>query len=354
MEKKYKPKMEFFASSNSYSGFRTYFDKIFNSYEYDRIFVLKGGPGTGKSTLMRKVANIYDNEKNTLELFRCSSDKNSLDAVIIERDGKRVAIIDGTAPHERDAVIPGAVDMLINLGEAIDESVLSKKKNEVLKLNCLKKESYKKTYYNLSKSSVFASNIKAEIINAHDLEAVSKCCNEIIQRLDCTKNERFDLRLISSFSKEGYSTLDSFKTLDSQCFNVFGTYGSEYIFITLLSDMLTNKSIPHVKIVSPLDPEITEAIYFKDSGIAIVGGDGKSPLCDMCEFLRFSNKNSFLKRIEALDTCRLNYEKEASDCLKEASKYHFELEDMYTAAVDFDILNQKTLYVAEHISKIFS
>ena len=44
---------EFFASANGYTGFRSYFDEIFDSRDYTAIYVLKGGPGTGKSTLLK-------------------------------------------------------------------------------------------------------------------------------------------------------------------------------------------------------------------------------------------------------------------------------------------------------------
>ena len=37
----------------------------------------KGGPGTGKSTLMKKVVDTLKNKELRIELFRCSSDKNS-------------------------------------------------------------------------------------------------------------------------------------------------------------------------------------------------------------------------------------------------------------------------------------
>ena len=36
-------KYSFFAAANGYSGFRSYFDKIFNPKDYDAIYILKGG-----------------------------------------------------------------------------------------------------------------------------------------------------------------------------------------------------------------------------------------------------------------------------------------------------------------------
>ena len=55
-------KITYFAAANSYNGFIGYFDRAFRSEDFDRIFVLKGGPGTGKSSLMRALSKILSDE----------------------------------------------------------------------------------------------------------------------------------------------------------------------------------------------------------------------------------------------------------------------------------------------------
>ena len=46
--------LTFFASMNSGDGFISYFKEIFSSL--DRLYIIKGGPGTGKSRFMREAA----------------------------------------------------------------------------------------------------------------------------------------------------------------------------------------------------------------------------------------------------------------------------------------------------------
>ena len=132
----------YFAAANSYKGFISYFDKVFDSKDYDRIFVLKGGPGTGKSSLMRRVSEYFSQNNFYVEEILCSSDPSSLDGVIGTKNGRKFAIIDGTAPHERDAVIPGAIDEIINLGGNWDERWLIGKRTEILNLTKEKKKTY--------------------------------------------------------------------------------------------------------------------------------------------------------------------------------------------------------------------
>ena len=43
-----------FAASNSAHGFHSYYAEFFDDAEVDRVFVIKGGPGTGKSRFMRE------------------------------------------------------------------------------------------------------------------------------------------------------------------------------------------------------------------------------------------------------------------------------------------------------------
>ena len=146
MKTKNASKREFFASANSYYGFKSYFDAIFNSEKIDRIFVLKGGPGCGKSTLMKNVARTFEDNCEDIELFRCSSDKGSLDGVILRSAGKSCAVIDGTAPHERDTKYPGATDEIINLGENFNTEKLKGYREKIVELSDIKSNAYKNAY----------------------------------------------------------------------------------------------------------------------------------------------------------------------------------------------------------------
>jgi hypothetical protein len=94
-----KKALHFFLGANTPQGFVSRFDQLSGPEDGWRLFVIKGGPGTGKSSLMKKVAQAFDNQ--ALEFIHCSSDADSLDAVILPES--RLSIADGTAPH---AVMP--------------------------------------------------------------------------------------------------------------------------------------------------------------------------------------------------------------------------------------------------------
>ena len=45
----------FFGACNSFHGFKSFFGEIFKRKDFTRIYVIKGGPGTGKSSFMKKI-----------------------------------------------------------------------------------------------------------------------------------------------------------------------------------------------------------------------------------------------------------------------------------------------------------
>jgi hypothetical protein len=62
-----------------------------------RIFI-KGRPGSGKSTMLKKIAAAAEQKGYDVEVFHCGFDPNSLDMLIFPE--LSTAIFDSTAPHE--------------------------------------------------------------------------------------------------------------------------------------------------------------------------------------------------------------------------------------------------------------
>lgn len=90
--------LEFLLGANTPQGFVSRFDQLADPADGWREFVIKGGPGTGKSTLMRNIAGALSPYSPHMELIHCSSDVDSLDGVIFH--DLKIAIADGTLPHD--------------------------------------------------------------------------------------------------------------------------------------------------------------------------------------------------------------------------------------------------------------
>lgn len=91
----------FFLGANSPQGFVSRFDQLDCGDPQWHTFIIKGGPGCGKSSFMRRIAELFAPHCPSMQLIACSSDPDSLDAVILPE--WKVSIADGTAPHHLGA-----------------------------------------------------------------------------------------------------------------------------------------------------------------------------------------------------------------------------------------------------------
>lgn len=89
--------VEYFLGANSPGGFYSLYDQLLPPERAQCIYILKGGPGCGKSTLMRRVAQRMEEKGIPVERILCSGDPDSLDGVVIP--ALEAALVDGTAPH---------------------------------------------------------------------------------------------------------------------------------------------------------------------------------------------------------------------------------------------------------------
>ena len=146
----------YFPGNNTPLGFFSYYKHILGQREANKIICMKGGPGTGKSTFMKRIGEAFAKLDEDIDYLHCSADENSLDGVVLRK--RRIAVIDGTSPHTTDPVTPGAVDKIINLGEFWNEDGILLNKEEIIDLNEECSRWYRIAYNYLSAAkSVFRS-----------------------------------------------------------------------------------------------------------------------------------------------------------------------------------------------------
>ena len=163
----------YFAASNSGRGFVSYFGEIFDPAHFEHIYIIKGGPGTGKSYFMRMIAEQVEKKGRKVVYYYCSSDQSSLDGITV--DGK-FAILDGTAPHDTDATIPGAAEDIIDLGAFWNSSQLSTCREKIESLNSAKKRHYKRAYSYLAAYHDISDGAEKTIEPLIDFEKIKKKC----------------------------------------------------------------------------------------------------------------------------------------------------------------------------------
>lgn len=134
--------LNYYAEGNTSRGLYSLYES--NLQGLDRIFILKGGSGTGKSTLMRNLANEWINKDYDVEILNCARDNGSIDGVIIPK--LKVAVVNGKEPDTIKAKLPGLIEQYIDMSEALDSSKLEKHKEELIKLTEEIEASYQLAY----------------------------------------------------------------------------------------------------------------------------------------------------------------------------------------------------------------
>ena len=316
----------YFAAANGYSGFKSYFDNIFRSEDFKRIFILKGGPGTGKSTLMKRVAKASLSEGTKFDKILCSSDPDSLDGVIVYTNKGNYAVIDGTSPHERDAVIPGAIDLILNLGEGFDISKLESRREEIISLNQQKKATYHEAYKYL-KTAGSLKNLSDDLINACFDYEKAECIADAILSKFSLENQAPHIALRRAFCKHGYLTLNEFLCSEETVI-VSGKYGEE----NKILELVLKKSKQNFNLISfdPLCTQKTDAIISGDIAV-ICGTDSTSELnAGSC----LGASTSF-EELDLLKSAHNSILATASNYFSKASLLHLKLEKIYSNAMDF-------------------
>ncbi len=69
--------IQYFLGANSPTGFYSLYDQLLPPEQASAIYILKGGPGCGKSTLMRRVAALAQEAGEPVECILCSGDPDS-------------------------------------------------------------------------------------------------------------------------------------------------------------------------------------------------------------------------------------------------------------------------------------
>lgn len=169
----------YFACANSSKGFQNFFAS--NLKNLNKIYILKGGPGTGKSSLMKKVGTAMANKGIPVEYIHCSSDPNSLDGIVIR--SLSVAIVDGTSPHVIEPTAPGAIEEYVNLGVAWDVDKLAENKKEIQFLEKEISSCYPKAYACFEKALKIHDDWEKIYISHMDFKKANTYTNEVIQKL---------------------------------------------------------------------------------------------------------------------------------------------------------------------------
>lgn len=332
------PKNTHFAAVNSGRGFVSFYSEIFGAPTVRRRYIIKGGPGTGKSSFMRRVAAEAEARGRAVEYYRCSSDPDSLDGIII--DGS-TALMDGTAPHTFEPVIVGAADEIVDLGRFWDSDKLYLSYNEIAALTALKSAAYSRAYKFLS-SAMNVKEINDAIVDGAFLsDKMDGAVDRIFRNIPDGNGLDVRYGIVNAFGMKGRAHLNSYERDAKRIYRVFDCYGTGTRFLSRALEYAKAKRHSLRVSVDPLDPSKPDAFYIEDIGVAFVltdfGGEetDSGTRINMKRFIDdsvMSEKKGEYKINFRIFSALLDAARES---LAEAGEYHFRLEEIYSRCMDF-------------------
>lgn len=330
---------KYFASANSAKGFVNYFPKVFGGCR--RLFVVLGGPGTGKSRFLRDVAA----RGHEVEYYYCSSDADSLDGVLI--DGE-LGLIDGTAPHVWSSQSVGAFEQIVNLGEFWDPRLLSANRAEIDALSAEKSACYGEAYAFLAAIGEAERGIQDRLEDAIDHEKLRRAASRLLRGVAGDGKGTREIGLCSALGMKGEAHFDTYERT-SCAVAVSDSMDTAWIFLAELDRLCRARSMSARIAPTPLFPDRAEAIELTEQGTSFFIGEGENAI-SMRKFFRTEKMRALRGLLRGTREAQARLKDFALEALSRAAKAHFTLEEIYSAAMDFAAKEQ---FTAEFCEKLF-
>lgn len=346
----------FFLGANSPNGFASLYDSFFDSENDRTLFILKGGPGCGKSTFMKIIGSAAEKHSLPVEYIRCSGDPDSVDGVRIPSLG--IAYVDGTAPHVMEPNYPAAAERYLDLGQFYDFDALMQRKEEIAATFTSYRALYEKAYECLRTAHAVRSGLYRGLFTDMTAKKIAKRAGGIASREFIRIRGRTGgvmRRYISAVTCSGRIFLhDTVNALADKLYLLDNRFGLASGMLRILSSYAVKNGWDVIECISPYDSSKLEHLIIPGLSLAFVTTEvtgGKiyrhvrlDSLAD-ADALRTSRS-----RIRFFERIANALEDDAVEHLASAKKLHDELEAIYNPHVDFDAVRA---LAERHCSALF-
>ena len=336
----------YFLGANSRSGFASLY-RHFADEPGAFLHVIKGGPGTGKSGFMRRIAEAARARGLDTETVLCSGDPDSLDGVYIP--ALRQGWADGTAPHTMDPAHFGADGDYVDLGRFCRPLHLADRER-VLALNAAYRARYAAAYRWLAAAGALADAAKAPALPNEAQEKLRRRIRGVLRRTKHGKNGgRETRRFLSAISCRGLLRLPLPEPY-LQVYRIESPRGLAPQVLQIAAEEAAALGLDRIICPSPLDPALPEALLLPGTGLALVGGSAEGTRCLRPDALLPPESGEERQaRRRALKTRDAALESAVAE-LRRAKALHDELEAVYRPYMDFAAL---TAFTDRTIDEIF-
>lgn len=333
-----------FFGGNTSNGFYSLHNNIINE-KRKKLYILKGMPGGGKSSLMKRIGEYLNKQGYTVEFHHCPSDPDSLDSILITE--MKIAIVDGTAPHIMDPVYPGISDEIIDLAQFIDKKKLINNEEEIIRA----KAANRRAYFNAFSYFKSLRHIHDIIIERNkqgvDFKGINIRTKLIIEEI-FSKNKTEEEDLLFS-ERHAFTTANSPKGLVDYTNTILEGIRSIYYIegekgtgkSTILKKIYDEAVIRGLAVEvyhDPTFPEKIETLNIKELDTCITSNkNGEKYATEVINLNEFFDESVIDEKDYEL--YNLLVEK-ATFSLVEARKNHYIMEKIYIPTIDYNRIDQ--------------
>lgn len=342
------PHIQYFLGANSPTGFYSLYSHLLPPDQARAIYILKGGPGCGKSTLMRKVAARMEQEGVPAEYILCSGDPASLDAVVFPQ--QKAALVDGTAPHVVEPKYPGAVERYVNVGDCYDKDALWGLHHEIMEAMSGYQGCYQRAYRCLGASAELFEDQRSALLTQSLSDKLAKRARGILLR-EIPKQKsavpgQVKQRFLGGVTHQGPVCL--FDTAAAQCSRIYELADSSGLAHEMLIHLLAGAVSNGYDVVAcpdPMAPERLAHLLIPQLDLAFLTSTPALPFPGT-PYRRIRLDAAADREILRRNRPRLRFSRKVSSalleegvgCLAQAKAMHDHLEAIYNPHVDFSMI----------------
>ncbi len=360
----YQNEEKYFAASNSSVGFCSYYKDVF-SYGVggvDILYVVVGGPGTGKSRFMRNVADVAEKKGFGVKYYYCSSDQSSLDGVILDLgEHCKIGVIDGTAPHTYVAQLPGAVERTVDLGAFWNAEELSKYKKTLERLNGQKSAAFRSAYSYLAAYGSVMENVERISRKVLLADKMKKNAQRYIKTIPSGNGYRVRPALVSSVGMNGAVRFDTFERKAKELYILSDYCDTAHIMVGELLSLVREKGQAVTVAYDPVLPSRVEGFFIEGTKTAFIIGDyGSFTSAVDSRTVKNINMHRFVdcNKYASLKPYMLMANRHAHSlmdsalkCFADIARSHFAIEEIYIGNMDFTL---KERFTSDFCDRLFN
>jgi len=351
----------FFAGANTANGYRSYYRSILEDMK--KIYILKGAPSTGKSTIIKKIGQNLTEQGFDVDYMICVADNNP-DGLLVPL--LKLAIVDGSYPHVVEPRYPGAVEEVINLENCWDHDYLEKERESIIKLTEEVRAVYQKAYRYLKTAKEIHDQWEQYFLEGLNFKIADAKTEELMKEIFTPQRPPLRHLFASSIGAEG--PVNFIDNITTDCKRRYILHGQPGTGKSTLIKKIAQRALDEGYYVDmyhcSLDPENIDMIVIEQLGIAVIHGtephriEATKPGDVIIDMLEAVQPEIIIKYKEETKRAEEEFgltQAQAVKSLGEARRKHKKLSDYYKKAVDFskvDKLQENLLKkINEYISK---